>query len=128
MADAKYTVYAFKEIDRVETFLDALSMYTDVKSKKIEDGKYVLEGSSDIIESLVRRLANGIMAVTSNVGECSSAIVEMSNMATVAITNATWNNVMIIINQLNGISKPEWILLYLNGYSEECDDIHIECI
>ena len=117
MADAKYTVYVFKDIDTFETFLDVASMLVKFKFEKIEDGKYVIEGSSDVIESLVKKFGNGTQAVTNAIGERSSAVVKMKDIANININNAGY---------LNKINQPEWVLMYLVGYDEKCDDICVK--
>ena len=72
MADTRYTVYVFEQIERFETFLET---YAEVKSEKIEDGKYILEGSSDIIESLLKKFTNGTVAITGDIEGNSCAII-----------------------------------------------------
>lgn len=126
MTDVKYTVYVFKDIDRFETFLDVASMLVKFKFEKIEDGKYVLEGSSDVIETLVKNFGNGTLAVTNAIGECSSAVVKMKDMAIININNAGWNDVVLLVSHLNKINQPEWVLMYLVGYDEKCDDICVK--
>ena len=126
MTDVKYTVYVFKDIDRFETFLDVASMLVKFKFEKIEDGKYVLEGSSDVIETLVKNFGNGTLAVTNAIGERSSAVVKMKDMAIININNAGWNDVVLLVSHLNKINQPEWVLMYLVGYDEKCDDICVK--
>ena len=125
MTDTKYTVYVFKDIDIFETFLDMVSMVVKFKSEKMEDGKYILEGPSDTIETLVKNFGNGTLAVTNTIGECSSAVVKMKDMATININNAGWNDVVLLVSHLNKINQPEWVLMYLVGYDEKCDDIYV---
>lgn len=126
MTDVKYTVYVFKDIDTFETFLDMVSMVVKFKSEKMEDGKYVLEGSSDTIESLVKNFGKGTLAVTNAIGERSSAVVKMKDMATININNAGWSDVVLLVSHLNKINQPEWVLMYLVGYDEKCDDICVK--
>ena len=126
MADAKYTVYVFKDIDTFETFLDVASMLVKFKFEKIEDGKYVIEGSSDVIESLVKKFGNGTQAVTNAIGERSSAVVKMKDIANININNAGWSDVVLLVSHLNKINQPEWVLMYLVGYDEKCDDICVK--
>ena len=126
MTDVKYTVYVFKDIDTFETFLDVASMLVKFKFEKIEDGKYVLEGSSDVIESLVKKFANGTQAVTNAIGERSSAVVKMKDIANININNAGWSDVVLLVSHLNKINQLEWVLMYLVGYDEKCDDICVK--
>lgn len=126
MVDAKYTVYVFEQIDRFETFLDVASMLVKFKFEKIEDGKYVLEGSSDVIETLVKNFGNGTLAVTNAIGERSSAVVKMKDIANININNAGWSDVVLLVSHLNKINQPEWVLMYLVGYDEKCDDICVK--
>lgn len=125
MTDAKYTIYVFEQIENFETILDAASVLVKLKFEKIEDGKYVLEGSSNIIEPLVKNIGNGILAVTNAIGECSSAVVKMKDMANININNAGWNDVVLLVSHLNKINRPDWVLMYLVGYDEKCDDIYV---
>lgn len=121
MAIRKYTVYVNKEINRFEAILDAASIFVKIKSEKIEDGKYILEGSLDVIETLVKNFANGTMAITSSDREYSSAIVKMDNV-TININeneDAEKDDVVSIVNHLNKIGEPEWVLIRL--YNEEED-------
>jgi len=126
MTDVKYTVYVFKDIDTFETFLDVASMLVKFKFEKIEDGKYVLEGSSDVIETLVKNFGNGTQAVTNAIGERSSAVVKMKDIANININNAGWSDVVLLVSHLNKINQPEWVLMYLVGYDEKCDDICVK--
>ena len=126
MTDKKYTVYVDKDINIFETFLDVASMLVKFKFEKIEDGKYVLEGSSDVIETLVKNFGNGTLAVTNAIGERSSAVVKMKDMAIININNAGWNDVVLLVSHLNKINQPEWVLMYLVGYDEKCDDICVK--
>lgn len=126
MTDVKYTVYVFKDIDRFETFLDVASMLVKFKFEKIEDGKYVLEGPSDTIESLVKKFGKGTLAVTNAIGERSSAVVKMKDIANININNAGWSDVVLLVSHLNKINQPEWVLMYLVGYDEKCDDICVK--
>ena len=126
MTDVKYTVYVFKDIDRFETFLDVASMLVKFKFEKIEDGKYVLEGSSDVIETLVKNFGNGTQAVTNAIGKRSSAVVKMKDIANININNAGWSDVVLLVSHLNKINQPEWVLMYLVGYDEKCDDICVK--
>lgn len=126
MTDVKYTVYVFKDIDTFETFLDMVSMVVKFKSEKMEDGKYVLEGPSDTIESLVKNFGKGTLAVTNAIGERSSAVVKMKDMATININNAGWSDVVLLVSHLNKINQPEWVLMYLVEYDEKCDDICVK--
>ena len=126
MTDVKYTVYVFKDIDTFETFLDMVSMVVKFKSEKMEDGKYVLEGPSDTIESLVKNFGKGTLAVTNAIGERSSAVVKMKDIANININNAGWSDVVLLVRHLNKINQPEWVLMYLVGYDEKCDDICVK--
>lgn len=126
MTDTKYTVYVFKDISIFETFLDMVSMVVKFKSKKMEDGKYVLEGPSDTIESLVKNFGKGTLAVTNAIGERSSAVVKMKDIADININNAGWSDVVLLVSHLNKINQPEWVLMYLVGYDEKCDDICVK--
>lgn len=126
MTDAKYTVYVDKEISRFETIFDVASMLVKIKFEKIEEGKYVLEGASDVIETLVKNFGNGALAVTNTIGECSSAVVKMKDMANININNAVWNDVILLVSHLSKINQPEWVLMYLVGYDEKCDDIYVK--
>ena len=119
MTDAKYTIYVFEQIEKFETILD----YAEVKSEKIDDGKYVLEGSSDVIESLVKKFANGTMAITSDIEGGSCAIVKINSYATVSINDVARDKVISFVNRLIKVRTPEWALIYLIGYDEKCDDI-----
>lgn len=119
MANTKYTVYVFEQIERFETIIE----YAEVKSKKIEDGKYVLEGSSDTIESLVKKFANGVIAITSDIEGNSCAIVKINSYATISVNDATRDEVILFVSRLIKARVPEWALLYLMGYDEKCDDI-----
>lgn len=126
MTDTKYTVYVFKDISIFETFLDMVSMVVKFKSEKMEDGKYVLEGPSDTIESLVKNFGKGTLAVTNAIGERSSAVVKMKDIANININNAEWSDVVLLVSHLNKINQPEWVLMYLVGYNEKCDDIYVK--
>lgn len=119
MAIRKYVVYVNKEIGRFEAILDVASIFVKIKSKKIQDGKYVLEGSLDVVETLIHNFANGIMAITKIDAEHSSANMKMSG-AKITISEGERDQIESIVNRLIS-NSPEWVVMYLAGcdYDEE---------
>lgn len=120
MARKKYTFVVSEDIDKFEAILDAASIFVNIKSKKIEDGKYVLEGTTVDIESLLKKFANGTVAITYPIEDrCSSASVVLNDKTSVSIMG-TRDEVESIVGYLNKAYRPEWVLMRI--YNEEEDE------
>lgn len=126
MAIKKYTVIVpDDQISRFEAVLDAGSIFVFLKYEKVKNGEYVLEAAETTIESLVKKFDGGLVGIT-NVSGQSSAVIKLDDGSIISINKLSNAKVMQFIEHLKKIYKPIWVLMYLVGYDEKCDDICVK--